>query len=1121
MEIINGLLKSIEDTDIVHGRVVIPEGVTTILENAFTKDYRIKSIICPKSLKVIEKRAFKDCSNLEEIYLNDGLLEIKNSAFTDCKNLEKIEIPDSVVVIGESVFYGCESLETVILPKKIKILESYLFDRCSKLENIILPDTITEIKEYVFANCKALKSIRIPDGVTVISASLFFYCNSLTKVELPDRIEEIHDVAFAGCQSLKEINLGDRIRKIGASAFQECKSLEKIYLSNHIESIASYAFRECERLMEVKIPRFISVLERGIFSECRELTKIILPDSLSLIERQAFLWCDNLNKIEIEDSNEEIKYTYSINSRTESNVTIEVIEIYLYLYANSILKEKYQSLEEMLENKYIKSTLRSDLICYDDGIKKFQNLFYKLRKEYDITTGLLYFLNPKTTEEFSYSIWNEIKDVFSWRDNEPLEKALAEIMEVFGLFHKDKNQRKRIEKLKELLSCQGIKITEEEKRGLLQEFYFTKEEISNDFIEKEEEYYFLSIGVEIEEEFAPYLTYKISENKLKKLKKITGTYGKRLNDFIKENYKRERRKVYKLKEDAVYQDDIIEYLFVSEIEEHFNTASIHRIFDGCTNFFDEEFYQFFLDNLEFIYSNEKIQSIMGEIGKNFQSMKEYYLKQSGITDISLKHAIDYLETNSFNYQDGNYELQIEAKKAGVVDQERFNYYQELYEKNKERKMSSLVKRSNVYEIDGYTIKAELLRKDDSLSMFVGETNYTNCCQVFHGVGHNCMAHAVSSEDGGIFVTKLLKDGKWILLTESWDWQNNNVYCHDNIEGTPYLKEEDSRLRKAVAKVFQLDAEQIIEKSREEVNKYIIERRKRLEKSIHPEKEKELERLKELENREIIKLVTSGTGYDDLGLKNYFNTSISVAENRMIDGKLFTLENFQPVNYNSTKPYFDSHYLPYSDASNTQYILAGSLDDLVLERQEELEPIYRDERRIVLESNENIRNFTTKKIRDMKSLVYSKKIESLNAKIDLENSNIYIGEDWYLIYKIESDCSISISDLVRITPSLEDEKGKQLQEIISTVYNLIKTHDKVAVELSEDNTYLLYLLNKHLGYIEQVGDDIRYPLEDSSNTRVISEENQEEILRNIKKLKDSQKEKVMVHKITFKKGEKLV
>ena len=65
-------------------------------------------------------------------------------------------------------------------------------------------------------------------------------------------------------------------------------------------------------------------------------------------------------------------------------------------------------------------------------------------------------------------------------------------------------------------------------------------------------------------------------------------------------------------------------------------------------------------------------------------MKEYYLKQSGITDISLKHAIDYLETNSFNYQDGNYELQIEAKKAGVVDQERFNYYQELYEKNKER-----------------------------------------------------------------------------------------------------------------------------------------------------------------------------------------------------------------------------------------------------------------------------------------------------------------------------------------------------------------------------------------------------------------------------------------------------
>ena len=325
----------------------------------------------------------------------------------------------------------------------------------------------------------------------------------------------------------------------------------------------------------------------------------------------------------------------------------------------------------------------------------------------------------------------------------------------------------------------------------------------------------------------------------------------------------------------------------------------------------------------------------------------------------------------------------------------------------------------------------------------------------------------------------------------------------------------------VAKAIELDALEIIRKSKEEVEKYIIERRKKIERSLlsNEEKTKKLEELAELENREVIRLVTVGSGNSDLKLSDYYHNTISVSSNNTFNHQVFTLSTFQPVNYNSTQVYFDSEESAYSDAKSTQYIITGSVEELSLGKLEPLVPIYCDERRIIKESKEDIRDYTLSKMKKMEEKVYPKDMQQYTNDDSLEDSHIILGEDWYLVYEEVDNNSICISDLVRIEPELDDEKGIQNKEIMNSLNNLLETYDIIESDLKEDSSYLLYLMNKKLGYIEQIGEDISYSFDDRSNLTTISEINQDNILKRIKQIRQDTNPNAIIHHVKFKKKDK--
>ena len=1043
MKIVDNVLVKVDDNDIKNGTIEIPNNVTSISENAFY-----------------------NCTSLKEINIPDNVTNIGDGAFNVCSSLEAITIPKGVTSIGNDVFLNCTSLKEINIPDSVTSIGNHAFGTCSSLESIAIPEGVTRIGASAFSGCTSLKEINIPDSVTNIGQNAFLSCTSLKKIVIPEGVTDIGKHTFFGCRALEYVTLPSSLTNIGICTFFSCISLREITIPEGITSICTSAFLGCTSLESITLPDSLARMDK--FTDCMSLNQLITPYGSIKIE-----WHDH---------------------------KVNVVQSYLYLYANSILKDKYSDFNNFLDNYYIGRVINSDSIYEKDAILKFKNLFYKLRKNFNISHALFKTLSLEETEKFDYKIWNQIENLLDVITDIEIAEAVSEMIAIFGLFENDNGVRSRLQDYIDFVKNRNV--------------IFTSNDIMSDYTKPiSYTYCQLKPGVVIPEEFNIDLTPTLTEKEMKNVKKLTGNYGKRINDFVKENYEIVHTVGYKVEENPVFYEN----------GNFVNYSTLHTMFDGCDKKFDIDFYNFFMRYIDTILKNEIYQRRVKDIQKNFQDIRAYYKLYAGIDDITLKQAINYVENMEFdNIHEGNMEFVEDVKKAGVVSQKAFEYYQKIYESNDKRKLTSLVKRSNIYEINGYKIKAELLRKDDSFSMLVGETNYTNCCQVFGGVGHNCLAHAVNSDDGGIFVTKLVTDEGEILLTESWDWQNNNVYCHDNIEGTPYFKNNEA-LHDIVAKAIKLDALEIIKKSKEEVEKYIIERRKKIERSLfsNEEKTKKLEGLAELENREVIRLVTVGAGCSDLYLSDYYHNTISVSSNNTFNHQVFTLSTFQPVNYNRTQVYFNPEKDAYSDAKSTQYIIAGSVEELSLGKLEPLVPIYRDERRIIEESKEDIRDYTLSKMKQMEEKVYPKDMQQYSNDNSLEDSHIILGEDWYLVYEERDNNSIYISDLVRIEPELDDEKGTQNKEIMNSLNNLLETYDEIEANLKEDTSYLLYLMNKKLGYIEQIGEDTSYLFKDESNLTTISETDQANILKNIKQIRQDKNPNLIMHHVKFKKKDKIL
>ena len=158
--------------------------------------------IVPPGVKTIADRAFSGCAGLTEVRLPEGITKIGRSTFWKCSGLKRINLPDSLEEIGTNAFEECTGLTEIAIPPGIRVIKSSTFIVCAGLKRVDLPDSLTEIEFAAFTACTGLTEITIPPNVTSIGESAFAGCTGLKHVTLPDSLKSISPGAFSGCESL-------------------------------------------------------------------------------------------------------------------------------------------------------------------------------------------------------------------------------------------------------------------------------------------------------------------------------------------------------------------------------------------------------------------------------------------------------------------------------------------------------------------------------------------------------------------------------------------------------------------------------------------------------------------------------------------------------------------------------------------------------------------------------------------------------------------------------------------------------------------------------------------------------------------------------------------------------
>jgi hypothetical protein len=261
------------------GAFAIPNGVTSIGEQAFYNCTGLTSVTLPDSVTTIGNGAFQSCTGLTYVTTTIGssVTTIGNGAFQGCTSLANIIIPNGVTSIGDNAFSG-SGLTGITIPNSVTSIGDWAFYGCTSLASITITDSVTSIGEHAFNGCtnpnfsiywyynpalviglssdyysysafnNYLKIIIIPDSVTSLNSNIFDWFKSLTTINV-----DANNTAYSSQDGVLynkskttlikypqgkagDLVIPNSVTSIG-SAFFNCKSLTSVTIGSGVASI--------------------------------------------------------------------------------------------------------------------------------------------------------------------------------------------------------------------------------------------------------------------------------------------------------------------------------------------------------------------------------------------------------------------------------------------------------------------------------------------------------------------------------------------------------------------------------------------------------------------------------------------------------------------------------------------------------------------------------------------------------------------------------------------------------------------------------------------------------------------------------------------------------------------
>ena len=109
------------------------------------------------SVKALSDFCFAGTS-IVSILIPDGVTTIPSNAFSRCASLTNVSLPESITLLGATCFAWCSNLSNAPLPQGLKELKTYVFDSCA-LTDVKIPSSVDKIGECAFGHMSSLKTV--------------------------------------------------------------------------------------------------------------------------------------------------------------------------------------------------------------------------------------------------------------------------------------------------------------------------------------------------------------------------------------------------------------------------------------------------------------------------------------------------------------------------------------------------------------------------------------------------------------------------------------------------------------------------------------------------------------------------------------------------------------------------------------------------------------------------------------------------------------------------------------------------------------------------------------------------------------------------------------------------
>ena len=335
--------------------IVLPKGITTIGDDAFSYNTSLTSIKIPNTVTSIGKRAFQGCTNLTSIEIPDTVTYIGDYCFSGCNRLQKIKLSKKIQTINQRLLQGCSSLTEIEIPEGVKSIGYAAFISCNKLTTITLPASLTSFNGTAIAGLSRLTEVKVADGnnsfkfengilLSKDGKTMYMALLTLTEINVPNGVVSIVGDTLSGSSATKIILPDTVSSNLSGTVFNGMNKLTTIELSSTSKNLKlvdgnlySYDGKRFIKYMGTSKTFTVPEGVETLVSRCitKSMTTLNLPSTLKVIEGWSLSSMSGVNLLNIPASVTTM-YTYSFSADTklrvaEGNSTYKSIDDVLIL----------------------------------------------------------------------------------------------------------------------------------------------------------------------------------------------------------------------------------------------------------------------------------------------------------------------------------------------------------------------------------------------------------------------------------------------------------------------------------------------------------------------------------------------------------------------------------------------------------------------------------------------------------------------------------------------------------------------------------------------------------------------------------------------------------------------